>query len=94
MVDVVLDGWPSDARADAHVAAEAGAWCVPVRRANMLGLGADTRCLGSRAQVVVAARRSSAAEWPRSAARDVVCAPQPTLAGKALVPHFPLILLI
>ena len=85
---------PSDARADVHVAVEAGAWYVPVRPAHTLGLGADGRCLGSRAQVVVAARRSSAGGQPRSQARAEVCAPQPALAGKSLSTNFRFILLI
>ena len=55
LLDVVLRGAAFDALGDVHVAAEAGEWCVPLRRANMLGLGADARWLGSRAQVVVAA---------------------------------------
>ena len=62
MLDVVHGGAAFDALGDVHVAAEAGAWCVLARAAALHSLGADEPWFASWPQVVMAARRSSAAE--------------------------------
>ena len=62
-------GLPRGARADAEIAPGAGAWCAPARTANMLGLGADERRFGSRAQVNLAMGVPNVAGWPHSGAR-------------------------
>ena len=62
-------GLPRGARADAEIAPGAGAWCAPARTANMLGLGADERRFGSRAQVNMVKDAPNVAGRPRSGSR-------------------------
>ena len=62
-------GRPRGGCADAEIAPGAGAWCAPARKADRLGLGADERRFGSRAQVNLAMGVPIAAGWPRSGAR-------------------------
>ena len=55
--------------ADAEMAAEAGARCEPGRPADRLGLGAEERRFGSRAQVNMVKDAPNVAGRPRSGAR-------------------------
>ena len=62
-------GLPLGGRAEAEIAPEAGAWCAPARKADRLGLGAEERRFGSRAQVNMVKDAPNVAGRPRSGAR-------------------------
>ena len=65
---------PLGGRADAEVAADAGAWCAPAPTAYLLGLGADLRWLGSRSQVILATSVPNGSRPRHSQAEAQVCA--------------------
>ena len=86
-----LRGRPLGGRADAEVAADAGAWCAPAPRAYLLGLGAD--CAMARLAVTGdfgherAERGTTATQPSRGSAVCQVC---PHLRGKLDPPTFDL----
>ena len=85
--NVVVRGRPSDALADAHVAAEAGAWSVPARTAYRLGPGADAPWVCSQVEAIVATIVSNAEGWARSRLRSPgVCQPARTCGESSIPP--------
>ena len=85
LTNVVVRGRPSDALADAHVAAEAGAWCVPVRTAYRLGPGADAPWVCSQVEAIVASIVSNVEGWPRSRPQSPgVCQPARTCGESSI----------
>ena len=79
-------GLPRGARADAEIAPGAGAWCAPARKANRLGLGAEERRFGSRAQVNMVKDAPNVAGRPRSGARRCGVRHPSRTCGESYIP--------
>ena len=79
MIDVPSGGRRRGGHADAEMAAEAGAWCEPVRPAARRGPGADMPWACSQVEAIVASIVSNAEGWARSRLRSPgVCKPART----------------
>ena len=74
-------------RADAHVAAEAGAWCVPARTAYRLGPGADAPWVCLQVEAIMATIVTNVEGSPRSRPRSPgVCQPARTCGESSIPP--------
>ena len=73
--------------ADAEMAAEAGAWCVPARPAARRGSGADEPWACSQVEAIVASIVSNVEGSPRSRPRSPgVCQPARTCGESSIPP--------